>query len=325
MTCGKTLRFWNLTGEDLRSQRGMWGETARSSSVTCVAAVDSNVVAGTAWVIVWAGHHLMASSASGATLTVSSTRTSKTTCSGRGPRTVPEPLASLPGSEERGRDQLPARLPSVFGSRANHRGCRGETTSLRMLSGDDSGLIVLWACLPDHLPKARQTMQPGPSEARKPVDVDSLLTPLLMLSTGQLRVTDTFGGSSLLPEWVKVEVTGIDATRFEDRYDKDGAGKESMYLSDEEAAAAAASDFNRVGDGRGLPTVMAGNTIGDPEHSARLLKVSPAVAEVRALCHRNGYLLVGTQSNEIFEVNLDTIRAELMNDKTEPKKSGGSA
>ena len=36
--------------------------------------------------------------------------------------------------------------------------------------------------------------------------------------------------------------------------------------------------------------------------------------EVRALSHRNGYLLIGTHSNEIFEVNLDTIRSELMNE-----------
>ena len=47
VTCGRTLRFWNLTGEDLSSQRGMWGETARSSSVVCLAAVGDYVVSGT--------------------------------------------------------------------------------------------------------------------------------------------------------------------------------------------------------------------------------------------------------------------------------------
>ena len=52
----------------------------------------------------------------------------------------------------------------------------------------------------------------------------------------------------------------------------------------------------------------------------RLVKVAPASPEVRALSHRNGYLLIGTQSNEIFEVNLDTIRAELMNQGAEPGK-----
>ena len=110
-----------------------------------------------------------------------------------------------------------------------------ESSNLRMLSGDDSGLIVLWACLPRALPRTKESaFSSGAPVSRAASDVDRLLCPLLMLSTGQIREVYNPLGQTRLPEWIKLEVGGIDATKFEDRYDTD---KTAADLDDECAAA----------------------------------------------------------------------------------------
>ena len=205
----------------------MWGETARSSSVVCLAAVGNFVVSGTVdgKLIVWEGHSLRG---------VISER--------KNPhrqlyKDIQDDSLRSKTKETLDSNRLPLCLEpqneavinclhvfettssaSAYAAAAA-RGVDVESTTLRMLSGDDSGLIVLWACLPNALTSTKEDLHGPITEAHKPTNVDRLLCPLLMISTGQLRETYDPLGQTRLPDWIKMEVGGIDATNFADRYD----------------------------------------------------------------------------------------------------------
>jgi hypothetical protein len=191
------------------------------------------------------------------------------------------------------------------------------STFSRLLTGDSLGLIILWAVLSDELQETTR------SRSQAKVPKRQLLVPLLTLSVGKIRNSVGVLGVRRVPPWVSLEVQGVDATPFPLRYDLEKKNPNNKSLYDEEDEDDD-DEYDEGGGGRELPkrcradfkdleNVLNGDT---PQAARRLLKVSPQDVEIRSLAHRNGSILVHVLSNELYEISLDVIRAELLSSKS---------